>query len=618
MLLLIVLALAPALALSAAGFEAQRAAAVERIHGETVRLAHLAGVAEASTLSSSRQVLESLVWLAYLDPSEKAVCEAAVRQANASTPQLSGIALLAADGLVRCSSNPVPAGFSVANTTSFVAATTSGRFAMGEYRVNRLTGEPTVGLMLPVVDSTGALVGVVGGTLDLRWTSQLLTVDLPPDYSLVLWDRTGVILARQPDHERWVGKPFTSTVVSAGLAAPDTAVDDRGLDGVRRMFATVPLAGVAGDPAQAYLSVGAPVDEALGAIDARFQGDLLVLIGVACLAFALTWAASERWVLRPLRALDAASRRLAAGDLAARTGVAHDASEVGQVARAFDDMAVSLESSLAREQAARTELEGANARLSELDRFRRDFVNQAAHELNNPLTPIALQAELLSNGHGGPLSPAQQRSLAAIRRNVARLARLSQDILDAARIQSGRMSLAPQRVELGALVREAVLGQQERAAAAGISLGAATEPGLAVDADPMRVAQVLDNLLGNALKFTPAGGCVHVEAGMERGQVVVRVRDSGAGFAPEDGPRLFQPFSQLPGGRAAGGSGLGLHVCKGIVEQHGGTVAAESAGPGRGATFLFALPSAPPLTLDGRPLPGMPEAFPTVQGDRAR
>jgi signal transduction histidine kinase len=153
------------------------------------------------------------------------------------------------------------------------------------------------------------------------------------------------------------------------------------------------------------------------------------------------------------------------------------------------------------------------------------------------------------------------------------------------------------------LAAETAEAHRERAAAARVALEVEAPRGVVVLADPQRLAQVLDNLLGNALKFTPAGGRIAVEAASLDGHARLTVRDTGAGFEPGEATRLFQPFSQLPAGKAHGGTGLGLYVSRGIVEQHGGTLLGASEGPGRGATFTMELPLAPPRAAPAEPKP---------------
>jgi PAS domain S-box-containing protein len=231
-------------------------------------------------------------------------------------------------------------------------------------------------------------------------------------------------------------------------------------------------------------------------------------------------------------------------------------------------------------------------RLREMDRFKTQFINMAAHELNTPLTPIKLQLEMFRLALGEAATQDQAKSLAILDRNVDRLRQLVQDVLEVARLQAGRLGIERAPFDLNRVVFEAAESFQEPARRAGVAMETRLTPGLSIEGDARRLTQVLFNLLSNALKFTPPGGKVSLETFREGGLAVVRVRDSGAGLRAEDIPKLFQPFSQVhdPAQRTRAGTGLGLYISKGIVELHGGRIGVESAGPGRGATFTFAVP----------------------------
>jgi len=241
-------------------------------------------------------------------------------------------------------------------------------------------------------------------------------------------------------------------------------------------------------------------------------------------------------------------------------------------------------------------------RLEELNRFRAEFMNMAAHELSTPLTPIKLQLYMLQNAQSKGLSPDQVEAVALLRRNVDRLARLVADILTSTNLQAGRFGLDLQPIRLDGVLHEAVASFREPARRAGVTLELALDGELAVAGDPARLTQVLFNLLDNALKFTPRGGRVMVEARDTAETVLVRVRDDGAGLTREDLARLFHPFTQAhPWAQTSrhGGSGLGLYICRGIVDLHGGRIWAESDGLGAGAVFTFALPRRAPASLPG-------------------
>ncbi|MEA3190505.1 MAG: hypothetical protein QOD77_1087 [Thermoplasmata archaeon] len=226
-------------------------------------------------------------------------------------------------------------------------------------------------------------------------------------------------------------------------------------------------------------------------------------------------------------------------------------------------------------------------RLRELNDFKARFINIAAHELKTPLTPMRIQLALLRDVGGAKLDDVQRRSLDVIARNLDRLNRLVEDVLQAARVQAHSLKLLVRPMDLSEVVRTVVESFQAGAEQAGVRVTTAVQPDLRIEADSTRMEQVVSNLFTNAVKFTPEGGTVHVEAYKEGNEVVLAVQDTGIGMDGDQVGRLFVPFSQVhndPSQRLRG-TGLGLFICKGIVEDHGGSIKATSPGPGKGARF---------------------------------
>lgn len=229
-----------------------------------------------------------------------------------------------------------------------------------------------------------------------------------------------------------------------------------------------------------------------------------------------------------------------------------------------------------------------------LDRLKSEFVAVVSHEIRTPLTSIKGAIELLSDDHYFQNSEQQMKLLTIAHANTERLLVLIGDILDFSKLESASlpMHLEPQRIET--VVQQSVhnvrtLTEEKRLQ---IDLRLAADlPELMIDAG--RIGQVVTNLLSNAIKFSPVGGRIEVVAERRDGQVTVGVRDQGEGIASQSLPRLFQKFSQVDSSatRRAGGAGLGLVICKGIVEQHGGTIHVEST-QGVGSFFYFVLPTA--------------------------
>jgi PAS domain S-box-containing protein len=216
-----------------------------------------------------------------------------------------------------------------------------------------------------------------------------------------------------------------------------------------------------------------------------------------------------------------------------------------------------------------------------------EFLAMLGHELRNPLAPIVTAVELLKlRGH------AATREVASIERQSQHLVRLVDDLLDIARVTRGKLELKRRRVELQSFVSKAIeiaapLIERQRHV-----LEVALEPGVWIDGDEFRLAQLLANLLTNAAKYTPDSGSIRIEAHTQDAQVWLCVRDSGCGIAPELLPRLFAPFVQAmqTSERSQGGLGLGLALARSLAELHGGTIEVESAGPGQGSAFTVRLP----------------------------
>jgi signal transduction histidine kinase/ActR/RegA family two-component response regulator len=331
---------------------------------------------------------------------------------------------------------------------------------------------------------------------------------------------------------------------------------------------------------------GRPIRSDDIASDARFADDDHLPIAradgiVACMAVPIT---SGDTVVGVIYANNYSRRAFTAVDEAVLVTLADHAAVAVQKARL-----------LAGEHAARAEAEAAS-------RGKDELLAMLGHELRNPLAAIATAAHILDAR--GATEESRGRAREIIARQNAHLARLVDDLLDVARVTSGKIVLERRPLELAEAVRRSVgtLTASGRTQNHQVLLDLHA---VWADVDETRLEQVVTNLVGNALRFTPDGGTIDVTLGAIDGEAVLQVRDCGVGIAAEMLPRVFEMFVQGARRPDGGGLGLGLTLVRRIVELHGGRVTAASEGPGHGSTFTVHLPALPgPPALRGQPTPG--------------
>jgi signal transduction histidine kinase len=289
------------------------------------------------------------------------------------------------------------------------------------------------------------------------------------------------------------------------------------------------------------------------------------------------------------------------GDVAAELVADVERPKLSQRRDLLDTVAVQLslalerQESIAAERAATRALTEQNEQLRELDRMKDQFVSTVSHELRTPLTSMVGYLELLLDREAGELNEQQVRFLEIVNRGGERLNTLVDDILTVARVDAGRLTLERQEVDLVALVSGEVESSRAAAVRRGIDLRFVSErESFTLSVDPMRLGQLVANLVSNALKFTPEGGSVTVTVGRRGGDAQIEVSDTGVGIPTADVDRLFERFFRASTAGSAQGTGLGLSIVKSIAEAHGGRVSLRSA-EGEGTTFVVEIP------VDGEP-----------------
>ncbi|MGD8398728.1 MAG: ATP-binding protein [Anaerolineae bacterium] len=308
----------------------------------------------------------------------------------------------------------------------------------------------------------------------------------------------------------------------------------------------------------------------------RAVTEAMLLAGSAAFvaAVVISFFVSRR-VVQPVQQMQAASERIAAGDYDERVALPGGADrealdELGRLALSFNQMA---------------------ARLEQTEAMRRDLIGNVAHELRTPLTSIKGYMEGLIDG----VLPADTATFQRVHREADRLQRLVRDLQALSQVEAGAFDLNLGPVRVSHLVDSVVARLGRQFEEKGVALVTDVPAGLSpVRADEDRIGQVLLNLAGNALQYTPPGGRVRISARREGHVVHLVVEDTGIGIAPEHLPHVFERFYRVDKSRsrAGGGSGIGLTIARHLVEAHGGEIWAESAGPGQGSSFTLALPIA--------------------------
>jgi heavy metal sensor kinase len=416
---------------------------------------------------------------------------------------------------------------------------------------------------------------ITSAKLDL---APLAELDAPGLYVQVL-DRAGEVVATS-DSLRGVSLPTDPASLARALRG-QRAFSTVSLDGGRVRMLAVPI--TLDDRIVGVLAVGQSREPLRDTLD-RLRALLLALGAVALAVAALVgWLVAHRG-LRPLGTISHQAAAIATErDFGQRLGLAERPDEVGQLARTIDLLLATVEDTLRRH---------------------REFVADTSHELRNPLLAIRTNVELLERVDD---AEARAECVREARQQVEVMSRLVTDLLLLAKVEVGQV-VEQQPVALRALLERVAREAEQRAAGQRLALDAPAE--IVVQGDEMRLAQVLWNLVDNALRHTPPGGTVSLSLAQQDGWARLAVADTGEGIPPEHLPHVFKRFYRVDKARAraTGGTGLGLAIVKYLAEAHGGSVSAESvAGQGSRFTVWLPLRPGPPLSDSASaPAPALP------------
>lgn len=365
LILLVLLAALPALALTLYSGLAQRQRSADIVQGEALQVARLAIADQEQLIESTRGLLVALAQVPSLSPENLTDCQDFLSNLLAEFPSYTGFVAVTPVGDLYCSAPVISSATSFTDREWFQRVIQSQQPVVGEYVIGRVSGKAALVIAQPVFDSAGQLQAILGVGLDLEWLNQLAAeTQLPSDTTLTVFDHNNIILTRFPDPEEWVGEPVPEGSILAAIGAlKEGTLKGPGLDGEERLFAIVPLLGADGD---VYVSVGILAKVAFAEVERMLILNLSLIGLTIALALVVAWWLGDALVVRPTNKLVEAAQRLASGELSARTGLGHSKSELGQLAKAFDEMAGSLEGQISARERAQTDLRRVNRVLKTL------------------------------------------------------------------------------------------------------------------------------------------------------------------------------------------------------------------------------------------------------------
>jgi signal transduction histidine kinase len=600
LILFVLLAATPALLLTLYSGLEQRRQAAEAAKSDAQRLVRLAANNEELLIENTRGFIIAMSHLlAPVDNDLSRCSETFSHMLDLHFPYFDSFYVSDLNGNILCHMASGDLPLDLLGCEHYQQMINSPDFVISKYHLCRNSGEPVISMGYPVRGADEQIIGVINISLDLNWLNDLATqANMPQGTTLTLLDRDGIILVHYPDSENWRGQVMPAESIGATiLEQKEGTAEGLGTDGVDRLHAFMPLRG---SQDSVFISIGIPTEAAYAEANRALGRNLALLILVTILALIAAWVLGDVFFMRQTQSLVHTTQRLASGDLGARSEISYEAGELGLLAQSFDHMAESLSHREAERDQAEEAMRAYAAELERSNRDLQDFANIASHDLQEPLRKIQTFGEILELRYAPVLDERGRDYLDRMRLAARRMQQLILDLLTYSRIETKGRPF--ERVNLADIVQQVLLDldMQIEQSKANIEVGDLP----VVEADPGQMQQLLSNLISNALKFQPhngrpfikvSGNCLPAgQSGRGRSKkpaerIQVCVSDNGIGFEEKYLDRIFQPFQRLHDRESYQGTGMGLAICRKIVERHGGAISARSK-PGSGTTFVVELP----------------------------
>lgn len=578
----------------------QRAKAAEHAQQDALRIVGFAAVNQELLVENSRGFLVALAHVAGLNGGDLTDCGVVFQHLQeVHYPYYTGFYLADLEGNILCST-PGESPDHLETCPHYQNLIKASGFTVSTYHICRTSGKGVISLGYPVFDNFNQPIGVVNVGIDLEWFNTFAEdADLPPGSTLTVADHDGIILAHYPDPDYWVGKKMPEdSIFRIILSQKEGTARAAGPDGMERLFAFTPLWS---EDQSVYLSLGIPSSVAFAEANRTLARNLVFLALATLLVGIGAWYLSELFLVKQTQSLVNTTQRLASGELQTRTGFPYQEGEMGLMAQAIDKMAQALEERDVERRKAEQSLSEYAIDLERRNRELQDFANIASHDLQEPLRKIQIFSDLLIRRYIGELDDRACYYLQSMNESASRMQGLLRDLLSYSQVMSrGKPFIRTDLIEIVQRVTKDLDYQIENS---GAKIEIQSLP--VIDADPTQMYQLFQNLLSNALKFHRPGkkptisiettNSVHdylssgEKSPVEPKTCEILVKDNGIGFDEKYQDRIFQPFERLHNVGEYEGTGMGLAICRKIVERHGGSINASSA-PGHGATFIIRLP----------------------------
>lgn len=542
--------------------------------------ARLVALAHGQWIAESSVVLAAVAGVVDRGEIASGQCTATLAALLARAEAYDTFLVVGPNGDLWCAPKPIVEPVNFADRAYLRKALETKRFSTGDYVVGRVSGKRTLPIAYPVLDASGAVQAVIVAGKRLAWFREIISdLDLPDETHVAVIDSHGVVLAHYPveseDEEvRGEGWDWASHAMAAREIGTYIGI---GHDGVERIHAYTPL----GDLPGTGIIVSQPSAVALAPAHAFLTQATLALGAALLLSILLLLTVLRGVILMPLARLVAGTRAVQAGDRSWRTlGRSGGSTEMAELYQSFDGMLAELDAQEERIRAQAADLERSNSDLQ-------NFAYTVSHDLREPLRTMGSFIRLIERRYADRLDADGLEFMHFVTDASERMSRMLDAVLEFSRIETRGNTL--KAVDL-----DSVLDQVLGALGLVISDSGAKihrDPLPPVSGDAEQLARVLQNLITNAIKFRKPdeNPDITVTARLLGGMWEIAVADRGVGLPAEGRDQLFVLFRRLVTRDQVPGDGVGLAICKRIVERHGGTIGVESQ-PGEGATFRFTLP----------------------------